>query len=277
MRSTIYHIQSEALQPFVQYILFNQCSENESPERIISFPNTNYCLGIQKDTAISMDTNGMHTRPESGIHTYISGLYTSPHVFHQTGKLDEICIDFTMAGYFRFFPWPPLCYQLNNQILTLSFGAQANTFFHTIFQQADLQLRGQGIEQFLLFCIQRKTHAIHDFHYLLAEPLYDFSVSALAHQLKLSERSTQRFFRKHFAITPKQYLRIRRFRSMLEAYKETDINTASWESLAYTGGYFDYSHLYRELKQLTGLNPTSFFEAIEQIDSTVIVGTERVN
>lgn len=279
MRSTIYHIKSEALKPFVQYILFNQVSGQAGRTCVISYPNTNYCLGIQLGTEMYASKAGMKIRPKRGMNTYISGLYTQPHVFYTQGTLDEICIDFTMAGFYRFFTLPPACYHFDNSILTRSFGTQAIPFFSHIFSQEDLSIRGQGIEQFLLFCLRQTKRGAQDYHYLLEQAVDDFSAGALAHQLRLSERSMQRLFRKHFTTTPKRYLRIRRFRAVLNTITSLQAtgNPLSWEQLAYSCGYFDYSHFYRDLLLLTGRSPSDFLRSMTSISNTVTVGVEPVN
>lgn len=222
---------------------------------------------------------GMVSQPKPGLNTYISGLYTQPHIFCANGELDEICIDFTMAGYYRFFSLPPSCYYFDDNILSVSFGKQAAPLFEYIFSHDDLQARGQGIEQFLLFCLSQTKRDAQDYHYLLAQNTECFSARALADQLQLSERNMQRLFRKHFTTTPKQYLRIQRFRKVVNTLKAPliDSKIVSWEQLAYNCGYFDYSHLYRDLQQLTGRNPSGFLHSLQSINDTVTVGVEYIH
>ncbi|MEL6970521.1 MAG: helix-turn-helix domain-containing protein [Bacteroidota bacterium] len=276
MHSTVYHIKSEALQPYVQYILFNRVLPNAPSARVISYPNTNYCLGVQHGSCMRVDANGLRAHAQPGVHAYVSGLYIKPHVFCEHESLDEICIDFTMAGYQRFFQKVAGCYQFGADILPTHFGPQAVPFFEYVFQLPDLEVRGQGVEQFLLFRLRQLQQHVQDYQYLLDCDLGEFSAGALAAQLGLSERSMQRLFRKHFAVTPKQYLRIQRFRAVLSTIRSAP-TAVCWEQLAYRFGYFDYSHFRRDILQLTGLTPSAFFGSLSLIDNTVTVGTDDLN
>ena len=276
MQSAVYHIKSEALKPYIQYILFNQVSPDAPLAHVTSYPNANYCLGVQYGTHMQADALGLRASARPGVHAYISGLYVRPHIFCKEGSLDEICIDFTMAGYQRFFQKLQGCYQFGDDVLPVHFGPQAIPFFEHVFQLSNLEIRAQGIEQFLLFRLQQLKQEVQDYQYLLACDLEEFSAGALATQLRLSERSLQRLFRKHFAATPKQYLRIQRFRAILDAVSKTGWQE-NWEQLAYRFGYFDYSHFRRDIIQLTGLSPSAFFDSLNWIDNTVTVGVNDVN
>ena len=72
-------------------------------------------------------------------------------------------------------------------------------------------------------------------------------------------------------MSPKQLLRILRFRNLLTVLGNRVGENVNWELLAYDYGYFDYSHLQRDFQQLTGNSPAVFLRNSRKIDATVTV------
>ena len=65
----------------------------------------------------------------------------------------------------------------------------------------------------------------------------------------VSSKSLQRYFLKNFGITPKAVFCILRMRKALESYFDE-----SQSFRVYDYDYYDYSHFYKEIKKLIGLN-----------------------
>lgn len=76
--------------------------------------------------------------------------------------------------------------------------------------------------------------------------------------LKISERSLERLFKKHIGISPKLYSRICRFQTSLKILKTADINAL--KEISYLENYFDQSHFIRDFKYFAGTTPKSFFQ-----------------
>lgn len=79
------------------------------------------------------------------------------------------------------------------------------------------------------------------------------SVMGLAGRVGLSPRQLQRRFRRAVGLTAKEYSRVRRMRSALEAFL---CGGTEASAIAYRLGYADQSHLITELGRLTGLTPS---------------------
>ncbi len=84
------------------------------------------------------------------------------------------------------------------------------------------------------------------------------SISALAHEVNLSERQFGRVFRQIVGLSPKQFARITRIAPILKlAVQQTpDIPL---EQLALNYGFHDASHLVREFQELVGMSPMKYF------------------
>lgn len=77
-------------------------------------------------------------------------------------------------------------------------------------------------------------------------------IAALAAACGLGVRQLERRFQRAVGVSPKQFARVRRMRSLIAAVLD---HRAPWVSRAADGGYADQAHCARELSRLTGLSP----------------------
>ena len=89
------------------------------------------------------------------------------------------------------------------------------------------------------------------------------SIAGLARDAGIGIRQLQRRFRRVVGLLPKEYARIRRLRSTLEAALRGE---ACWSAVAYELGYADQSHLIHEVGDLTGLTPAAVRERLGLIE-----------
>lgn len=89
-------------------------------------------------------------------------------------------------------------------------------------------------------------------------------VGELASAVSFSERQLQRRFQRAVGLTPKQFSRIRRFRSCVANMIRED--PEAWGTVAVRFGYSDQAHLTREFSELSGLPPTELETYIRTIE-----------
>ena len=104
---------------------------------------------------------------------------------------------------------------------------------------------------------------------IIEESRGEIRISALAGQLGLSVRQFERRFRKSAGLTPKQYVRARRFRAAAAALVEDE--TVKWADRAAEMGFADQAHLTHEFSDMTGRSPTSFAQKVKKIDHGPLV------
>ena len=80
-------------------------------------------------------------------------------------------------------------------------------------------------------------------------------VRALARELGWSERRLQRSFAEHIGVAPKLYARLVRFEALMARVRRS--GDASWAGAALALGYFDQSHLVRDVQQFAGVTPSA--------------------
>lgn len=275
MQFNVYPIQNRRLRPLVKYILFNTSQDHSPRTKVISYANYNICLGIVRGRQLVRAESGeISTLPTGSITSYISGMYLSPHCFVNEGTFDEICIDFSPMGYYQFTHLPVQTYLLDGNPLLDLFGRDALPFFEEIFSIRDHQQRGVRIEDFLLRNIRSVekpflSEALAIVHHNPAGANLD----VLIRQLKCSESKLLRAFRSHFDLTPKEYIRIVRFRRSLHSLNKRDSSPLT--DLAYRCGYYDQSHFIKEYQFFTGSSPKRIRGQLVDVQQEVLISVDQ--
>jgi AraC-like DNA-binding protein len=90
----------------------------------------------------------------------------------------------------------------------------------------------------------------------------DVRLSRLLAELGVSERQLERRFVAAVGVSPKKYLRVRRFNEALRLMKSRRYSTLA--SIAYALSFADQSHFIRDLKEFSRVTPTSLSERADQ-------------
>ncbi len=81
------------------------------------------------------------------------------------------------------------------------------------------------------------------------------SVSQIVVEAGISERSLERYFKRHIGLTPKLYSRIIRLAHVFKLVREDHNN---WAQLSYLGGFYDQAHFIKDFKTFTGEEPSKY-------------------
>jgi AraC-like DNA-binding protein len=270
----VYKISSPPLTRYIQYILFNYSNDISYSSLVTSYANTNICLGIINGKKLNNRADEVkYTEHNSGINSYISGMYLKPYKFEAYGSLDEICIDFTPIGYYRFFKFPLKTYMFNEDILSEAFGNDAKQFFEVVFTIPDFQKRGKLIEEYLMArVIPCNTIFLEECLYTIQNTGGEIKLKELSSYMKCSEKKIVRSFLTFFDLTPKDYIRIVKFRKALASLNGN--HSKSLTSISYESNYYDQSHFIRDFKFFTERTPKEIREVLLDIKQNVLVGID---
>lgn len=119
------------------------------------------------------------------------------------------------------------------------------------------------IEDFLIKALYRYAPKIEKSMLFATEQinLYkgNLSLRQLADETCLCQRHFERKFKMHTGLTPKEYSRIIKFKNTIDLLRSTSFDNLL--SVAVRTGYYDVSHLSKEIKKMSGDSPTSFLTA----------------
>lgn len=97
-------------------------------------------------------------------------------------------------------------------------------------------------------------------------------ISEIADSVGLGRRQLERRFRQSTGITPKQFSRIRRFRTTTETMLDSNV---SWATCAAEMGFADQAHLSREISSMTNHSPKSFERTVNKIEFEGLVRSSK--
>ncbi len=93
------------------------------------------------------------------------------------------------------------------------------------------------------------------------------AIPRLAGEINLCQRQLERKFKQFTGFTPKEYSRIRQFKEAIERLRNPAFDNLL--STAIEAGYYDASHLSREIKRLSGKTPLSFRSVAAEEETTL--------
>ncbi|MBX2875767.1 MAG: AraC family transcriptional regulator [Saprospiraceae bacterium] len=124
--------------------------------------------------------------------------------------------------------------------------------------------RLKSLESFLLQARREKKDKdklLDAFIYHITRVHGNISVRELASHFHVGYKRLERLFKTYTGLTPKQFCRIIRFNATLYYQKQENVSTLT--DLAYSAGYFDQMHFIKEVKSMTNLSPSQFYQCVE--------------
>lgn len=184
-----------------------------------------------------------------------------------SGCIDFISIVFQPAGTCRFFPIPPGELKDRQTSLDVLDDPELLELEQRLNETADDLACVGLIEKFLFSRMCRlgkqddkRIHAVID-----AIRQGNTDVDSLAQTACLSYKQFKRVFSEKIGANPKDFLQIVRFQKLHHLMQlHTGMTLAE---LAYECGYYDKSHLIKELKDFSGFTPAQLFNACEPVYS----------
>lgn len=87
----------------------------------------------------------------------------------------------------------------------------------------------------------------------------NITVAALGTEMSMHERTLQRLFAEHIGISPKQYASVIRTQFFLKNLRQPG-TVESLAGMAADSGFYDQSHLTRNLKKIAGITPLAYLQ-----------------
>jgi len=216
--------------------------------QVLPSPSTVIC--IQYGSLVRQDDDATLYR------SAVTGLQTTTHTYSARGAVGSVVARFTPWGAAAALPVPLRDVSDRHVHLQDLFPATVVTELEEKISSASSPAqRAALLQNFIRASALRECdRVVEQATQMIRRSGGQNSVAAIAREVGLSERQLERRFVDRIGVGPKALMRIVRFQSVVQLHRRG----TRWLDAAMECGYFDQSHLARDLKALTGLLPSDF-------------------
>ncbi len=200
---------------------------------------------------------------KKGVYLYndthrIVGLIQTPNFIEASDDIFTFCAVFKPGGLWHFLPNIPVN-KIADASATLEdiYGKEIYRISDALMMAKDFDERLFIFESFLLRQLKPVINRVQ-FAVNLVERLNgNLNVAELSSQLNISTRQLRTIFNEKIGLSPKQFIRTIRFKSVLTAPPTIQENMAQFATKI---GCYDESHFIHEFKSFAGMTPKKYFE-----------------
>lgn len=210
------------------------------------------------------------TRLDVGA-AFIAGAGVTSYVTQIDPAQTVLTIHFRPGGASAFLPAP--LHDLEDECVGLEaiWGRAASNLRGRLIDAGSMRERAGMVESFLLARMRSRDPAVGAV-LQVAEHRPSLRVAEACTLTGLSARRLISAFRSEVGLTPKTYLRVRRFQAAMRLLDAGDVRGAR---IATDLGYFDQAHFVREFRSFTAMTPTQYVERRTSLPSHVGVGPDK--
>ena len=212
-------------------------------------------LGEQKVTQYEIDS----TASCDASAQVICGARSTYMVADTANMVTTLGIQFKPGGAFPFLRTPAS--ELNEQCVSLEdvFGAGTRSLRERLLESATTQQKFAVAERWLLAQAAKPLEKHPAVEYATGQFLREATMqplSSVLDRIGYSQRHFNQLFADEVGLTPKRFLRVRRFQSVIRSIPIR--GPFAWADLALSCGYYDQSHFAHEFRAFCGLTPAAY-------------------
>ena len=251
---------SEILSKYIKHYWMLETSANEGviKERVIPTGNIDLIFHYAK-TLIVQKPNGTEYQQAPFL---LSGQNSSYVDVVSSDKIGMIAVVFYPHTAGLFFNFPLNIIENQSVCLRELLKEKVELLEEKIAMANNLQSRVEAIENFLFYCLHdnanKQLELIVGALKIINQYRGQINSTQLANNLGISKKQLERKFANQIGKSPKKFIKIVRFQSVLDRAK--NMNEEKLSTLAYDNGYFDQAHFIHDFKSHTGYTPKEFFK-----------------
>lgn len=210
------------------------------------------------------------TRLDVGT-AFIAGAGVTSYVTQIDPSQTVLTIHFRPGGASAFLPAPQDDLEDHCVDLDTIWGRDASILRARLIEAPSARSRVALVESFLLARMRSRDPTVGAV-LLAAESQPSLRVAEASAMTGLSARRLIASFRAEVGLTPKTYLRVRRFQA---AMRLLDAGAANGARIAADLGYFDQAHFVREFRSFTAMTPTDYTRRRTLLPSHIGINPHR--
>lgn len=256
-----YYPEARPLKHLIKYFwVFDSYSHIRLNHTILPVNNIDILFNFL--APMTFEKQGMiHETPGN---VFFSGLTGDPVIMKQKGIIQTIGVSFFPLGFYPFFKIPVSEFKDDTFGLDALLNNMAVELEERLRDAAGLMDKTRLLEDFFLRRLNQRALLPDDICRLL-DGFYhaNMGVREFCRQNDVHPRKLERIFNKFVGTTPKRFLRLSRFQSILRTLLKT--NHVDLTTLAHEFAFFDQMHFIKDFKSFTGHSPSAFLKARQSI------------
>lgn len=199
-----------------------------------------------------------HKRETYSARSGLSGFQSYRFDLESRGQICGVTVRLTAWGLSAFLgDAVAACAEMRVDCYDLFPRAAVRELEERLFHLQSAEARGRCVEAFLLAHLREKhvDRLVRAACISLTRTGGSRSVSALARDFGLSERTLERRFLRAIGTTPKKFARVLRLQHAVQLREKF----SSWAEIAHAAGYYDQSHLIRDCREMYGDSPEALY------------------
>jgi AraC-like DNA-binding protein len=264
MKMEFYRPINEVLKSYIEGYYFISPDENTERLHYWTFPNNFFIVSVSKDVEIETQQHKITVRPaqQENIMANFVSRYTSPIEVMCEGELNELTIYFKPLAINYFLD---NAHGLLKQGNALGFNPFADFIptMKALLHEGDRNLQRQNLEDYWISKLKASAPGLME--RMIADIESGMKIGDIALQNNFSRQYLNRLFTKNVGKSPSEFYRIHRFRKAITQQK----NIRNLTELSYESLFYDQSHLIRDFKQLTNVNPYAFFKNVDTSSASI--------
>ncbi len=262
MKVQFYKPRNDILRKYIDGYYFIAKNEPLEPLRYWSFPN-NYCIAtVCQDAAVISEKDSITISP-SASKKIASDLYYNnslPVKVCFERPVNEITVYFKPLGIFHF--WDEIKFEPRQYAIT-DYQPYSDYIIEMekILNIEERELQIVQLEQYWLS--KYKPKDLQLIEAILNDIENNLRISEIADKFNMSRQYLHKMFFRSLGKSPAEYRKTHRFKSIIDNYK----TEKKFTELSYNNSFFDQPHFNKNFKELTGVNPSSFFNNVDTTDS----------
>jgi AraC-like DNA-binding protein len=254
--------QSEILKNHIEGYYFMSEEESLKSNKYWTFPN-NFCLvTICQNANIVSKRNKISILPstKTKLGSYFFYNISLPvEIFYEKPR-NELTVYFKPLGILHFLD--DIQFEIGKETIS-DFQPHSDYLFEMerILKIENKESQINALENYWLSKFRNKNLEILE--RILIEIENGNKINDIANKLNISRQYFHRIFFKNIGKSPSDFRKTHRFRSIIEKYQ----SEKKFTELSLGCLYFDQPHFNKDFKDLTGINPGSFFKKVDTKDS----------
>lgn len=259
MKYSKFQTSNLQLQKHIEY--FNSIEgDKQTPSKFISLPEGKIGMVFLLDGICKVRNHkGVVTIKDS----HVFGLVREPTIIEVGPYVKTFAVVFKPGGLWHYIPHMPVSeISLNSANLVDIFGTQIYEWEDRLYHVESDHQRIQLLESFLEKNKKCNDQRLLTMIQLITDRKGSIKLEELAREANLSKRQIRNSFNTKLGLSPKNFMRLIRFRHVLENNPSDIENYAQYATRM---GYYDESHFIHEFKLLSGMTPKKYFHNLDYI------------